>query len=29
MAEFTLRDVMQVLEDGWRKYVGQFNALIA
>ena len=27
MAEFTLRDVMQVLEEGWGEYVKQFNAL--
>ena len=27
MAEFTLRDVMQVLEGGWGEYVKQFNAL--
>ena len=29
MAEFTLRDVMRVLEEGWGEYVGQFNALSA
>ena len=27
MAEFTLRDVMQVLEEGWGEYVKQFNGL--
>ena len=27
MAEFTLRDVMQVLEEGWGEYVKQFNSL--
>ena len=27
MVEFTLRDVMQVLEEGWGEYVKQFNAL--
>lgn len=27
MANFTLRDVMQVLEEGWGEYVSQFNAL--
>ena len=27
MAEFTLRDVMRVLEEGWGEYVGRFNAL--
>lgn len=27
MAEFTLRDVMQVLEEGWGEYIKQFNAL--
>ena len=27
MAEFTLRDVVQVLEEGWGEYVNQFNAL--
>jgi hypothetical protein len=27
MAEFTLRDVMRVLQEGWGKYVEQFNAL--
>jgi hypothetical protein len=27
MAEFTLRDVMQVLEEGWGEYVEQFKAL--
>jgi hypothetical protein len=27
MAEFTLRDVMQVLEEGWGEYVKQFNTL--
>ena len=27
MAKFTLRDVMQVLGEGWGTYVGQFNAL--
>jgi hypothetical protein len=27
MAEFTLRDVMKVLEEGWGEYVKQFNAL--
>ena len=27
MAEFTLRDVMQVLEEGWGEYVTQYNAL--
>ena len=27
MAEFTLRDVMRVLEEGWGEYVKKFNAL--
>ena len=27
MAEFTLRDVMRVLEEGWGEYIEQFNAL--
>ena len=27
MAEFTLRDVMQVLQKGWGEYIDQFNAL--
>ena len=27
MAEYTLKDVMQVLDKGWGKYVGQFEAL--
>lgn len=27
MADFTLRQVMQVLEEGWGEYVKQFNAL--
>lgn len=27
MAEFTLRLVMQVLEEGWGEYIKQFNAL--
>lgn len=27
MQEFTLRDVMHVLEEGWGEYVEQFNAL--
>ena len=27
MAEFTLRDVMRVLQEGWGEYVRQFNAL--
>ena len=27
MANFTLREVMQVLEEGWGEYVKQFNAL--
>ncbi len=27
MAEFTLRDVMRVLQEGWGEYVKQFNAL--
>ena len=27
MAEFTLREVMHVLEEGWGEYVKQFNAL--
>ena len=27
MAEYTLRDVMQVLQKGWREYVDRFNAL--
>jgi len=27
MTEFTLRDVMHVLEEGWGEYVKQFNAL--
>jgi hypothetical protein len=27
MAEFTLRTIMQVLEEGWGEYVKQFNAL--
>jgi hypothetical protein len=27
MAEFTLRDVMQVLQEGWGEYIRQFNAL--
>lgn len=27
MAEFTLKDVMHVLEEGWGEYVKQFNAL--
>jgi len=27
VAEFTLRDVMRVLEEGWGQYVKQFNAL--
>jgi len=27
MVKFTLRDVMQVLEEGWGEYVKQFNAL--
>lgn len=27
MAEFTLRDVMQVLQEGWGEYIEQFNAL--
>ena len=27
MAEFTLRDVMRVLEEGWGQYVKKFNAL--
>lgn len=27
MAEFTLRDVMKVLEGGWEEYVEGFNAL--
>ena len=27
MAEFTLRDVMQVLEEGWGEYVKRYNAL--
>ena len=27
MADFTLRDVMQVLEEGWGEYIKQYNAL--
>jgi hypothetical protein len=27
MADFTLRQVMQVLEEGWGEYIKQFNAL--
>ncbi len=27
MTEYTLKDVMQVLDKGWGKYVGQFEAL--
>jgi hypothetical protein len=27
MAEFTLRDVMRVLEEGWGEYIKQFDAL--
>lgn len=27
MTEFTLRDVMQVLEEGWGEYIKQFNML--
>lgn len=27
MANFTLRQVMQVLEEGWGEYIKQFNAL--
>jgi len=27
MAEFTLRDVMRVLQEGWGEYIGQFKAL--
>jgi hypothetical protein len=27
MAEFTLRDIMRELEEGWGEYVGQFNGL--
>ena len=27
MAEYTLRDVMQVLQKDWREYVDRFNAL--
>jgi hypothetical protein len=27
MAEFTLKQVMQVLEEGWGEYIKQFNAL--
>lgn len=27
MQEFTLRDVMRVLEEGWGEYIQQFNAL--
>jgi len=27
MAEYTLRDVMQVLQKGWGEYINQFNAL--
>lgn len=29
MADFTLRNVMQVLEEGWGGYILQFNALSA
>jgi hypothetical protein len=27
MADFTLTEVMRVLEEGWGEYVKQFNAL--
>ena len=27
MAEYTLRDVMQVLEGGWKEYINKFNEL--
>ena len=27
MADFTLRDVMRVLQEGWGQYIEQFNAL--
>ena len=27
MADFTLREVMQVLEEGWGEYIDQFNSL--
>ena len=27
MAEFTLKDTMRVLEEGWGEYIGQFKAL--
>ena len=27
MADFTLRQVMQVLEEGWGEYIARFNAL--